>query len=131
MRVMVDTNVLVSALLFPSPNMNSLMYKLTTDYQLVISSFVVDELIEVTKRKFADKASVVDKLFSQLPYELVYTPVEPPEGLYNIRDIKDYPVLYTAIIEDVDVLVTGDDDFFDFEIEKPEIIKPADFLKKY
>lgn len=32
------------------------------------------------------------------------------EGLFNIRDIKDYPVLYTAIIENVDILITGDKD---------------------
>ena len=35
------------------------------------------------------------------------------------------------IIEDVDVLVTGDKDFSDVEIEKPEILTPAQFLKKY
>ena len=39
-------------------------------------------------------------------------------GLFDIRDIKDYPVLYTAIIEDIDILVTGDKDFSDIDIER-------------
>jgi predicted nucleic acid-binding protein len=40
------------------------------------------------------------------------------KDLFEIRDMMDYPVLYTAIIEDVDVLVTGDKDFADVEVEK-------------
>ena len=42
--------------------------------------------------------------------------------LIFIRDIDDYPVLYSAIIEGVDLFITGDDDSKDVEIEKPEIV---------
>lgn len=66
-----------------------------------------------------------------MSYTLVYTPDEINEVLFNIRDTKDYPVLYTAIVEDVDILVTGDKDFADVEIEKPKISTPADFMEKY
>lgn len=45
--------------------------------------------------------------------------------------MKDYPVLYTAIIEDVDVLVTGDKDFTNIDIEKPEIMSPAQFMERF
>ena len=48
MRVMTDTNVLISALLFPSKNMDALMYKVTTEHHLVIPSFVIDEIMDVT-----------------------------------------------------------------------------------
>ena len=40
--------------------------------------------------------------------------------------MKDYPVLYTAILEDVDILVTGDSDFEDVGVDKPEILTPAE-----
>lgn len=40
-------------------------------------------------------------------------------------------MLYTAILEDVDVLVTGDRDFADIDIEKPEIMTPAEFIEKF
>ena len=131
MRVMIDTNVLVSALVFPGEKMNTLMYKLTTEHQLVLSSYIVEELMDVTHRKFSNKIETVDTLLSQLPYELVYTPKQPKQGLFEIRDIKDYPILYSALTEDVDILITGNGDFDGIELEKPEIIKPADFLKKY
>ena len=111
MRIMIDTNVLVSALLFPSPHMSKLMYEITSKHRLVLSSYIVDELLNVTRRKFPDKIEAVDLLLSQLPYELVYTPKQPKPGLFEICDEKDYPVLYSAITEGVDIFITGDKDF--------------------
>ena len=40
-------------------------------------------------------------------------------------------MLYTAIMEDVDVLVTGDKDFSDIDVERPEIMKPAEFMDQF
>jgi len=78
----------------------------------------------VTRRKFPTKVEAVDTLLSQLPYELVYTPELPEQELFDTRDIKDYPVLYSAITEGVDILITGDKDYDDVDIEKPEIKNP-------
>jgi len=131
MRVMIDTNVLVSAMMFPGPTIDSMMKKVTSEHQLVLPSYVVDELMDVTKRKFPSKTDTVDTLLSQLPYELVYTPKQPKQGVFEIRDEKDYPILYTAIIEDVDVFITGDEDFDEVEVDKPEIMTAAEFIAKY
>lgn len=131
MRVMLDTNVLLSALLFPSERMNRMMRCIFEDHRLVLSSFVVDELGFVVKRKFPTKTDAIDRLLSSMSYEFVYTPQILDEGLFEIRDPKDYPVLYTAIAEDVDVLITGDKNFVDVSIERPEILTPAAFISKY
>ena len=40
-------------------------------------------------------------------------------------------ILYTAIIENVDILITGDKDFKDVKIERPEILTCTEFLEKY
>jgi predicted nucleic acid-binding protein len=40
-------------------------------------------------------------------------------------------VLYTAILENVDILITGDKDFTDIDIEKPEIMTPAEFMERF
>lgn len=53
------------------------------------------------------------------------------ESIFSIRDGKDYPVLYTAIIEDVDILITGDKDFSDIHMDKPEIMTPAEFADRF
>lgn len=131
MRVMLDTNVLVSMLLFPNERMNAMLAYIFSEHKLILSSFVVSELKDVVGRKFPAKAKVVDRLLLKMSYTLVYTPDEMDEALFSIRDTKDYPVLYTAIVEDVDLLITGDKDFADIKIEKPEILTPADFMAKY
>jgi len=131
MRVMIDTNILISALLFPSARMNTLMEIIIEKHQLLLSSYVVEELMQVTRHKFPHKMRAVDALLSRLPYELVYTPKEPMPGLFEIRDEKDYPVLYTAITDDVDVFITGNKDFTDIPLERPEIFTPALFFEKY
>lgn len=123
--------MLISALLFPGSKMDSLMNCIFTKHQLVLSSYVVEELKNVVKRKFPNKEQVINKLLMAMSYEFVYTPSDLEEGLFDIRDIKDYPVLYTAIIEDVDILITGDKDFKGIDIEKPEIMTPAEFVKYY
>lgn len=128
---MLDTNVLISALLFPGSKMDTLMNCIFTRHQLVLSSYVVEELKNVVKRKFPNKEHVINKLLVTMSYEYVYTPNDLEEGLFDIRDIKDYPVLYTAIIEDVDILITGDKDFKYIDIEKPEIMTPTEFMEFY
>lgn len=128
---MLDTNVIISALLFPSAKMNAMMQCVLMKHRLVLSSYVVDEVKRVVRRKFPQKEAVIDKLLTMLSFEYAYTPEKVEDGLFYIRDIKDYPVLYTAILEDVDVLVTGDRDFADIDIEKPEIMTPAEFIEKF
>lgn len=131
MRVMLDTNVLLSALLFPGERMNRMMQCIFEEHRLVLSSFVIDELAYVVERIFPAKTKAVDALLARMGYELVYTPKEMEQGLFEIRDEKDYPVLYTAIVEDVDILITGDKDFAEIEIDRPEILTPSEFLSRY
>lgn len=61
----------------------------------------------------------------------MYTPKMISQPIVQIRDIKDYPVIYTAIMEEVDVLITGDKDFEDLGLEIPEILTPKAFIEKY
>ena len=126
---MVDTNVLISLLVFSSKKMNRMMECIFTEHQLILSSYIVEELKDVVRRKFAGKEGVVDTLLAKMNYEYVYTPDILDETLFEIRDVKDYPVLYTAILEDVDILVTGDSDFRD--VDKPEILTPTEFMERY
>lgn len=128
---MVDTNVLISLLVLSSKKMNRMMECIFMEHQLVLSSYIVEELKDVVRRKFPDKVCVVDTLLAKMNYEYVYTPDILDETLFVIRDVKDYPVLYTAILEDVDILVTGDNDFSDVDLNKPEILTPAEFVERY
>ncbi len=98
--------MLISLLVFSSKKMNQMMECIFMEHQLVLSSYIVEELKDVVRRKFASKAGVVDTLLAKMNYEFVYTPDLVDETLFEIRDVKDYPVLYTAILEDVDMFPT-------------------------
>jgi len=131
MRIMLDTNVLISMILFPSDNFSRMMECISQEHTMVLSSFVVDELLAVVDRKFPSRKAAIERFLSVLRFELVYTPKVVPGGLFSIRDEKDYPVLYTAIVEGVDVLVTGDKDFGAVDVDRPEILTPSAFVEKY
>ena len=129
---MVDTNVLISALVFQSEHLTKVVEKAAEEYTLVLCSYVIDEINTVVERKFPKHKSTINKFLSKLSFELVYSPKEiESERLFDIRDENDYIILHTAIIEDVDVLITGDKDFAAVDIDRPEILTPTEFLSKY
>ena len=73
----------------------------------------------------------LDEFLRDFSYTLVYSPMYVEKKLFKIRDEDDYIILHTAIIENVDIFITGDKDFKDIDIEKPEIVSVAEFLAKY
>ncbi len=86
----------------------------------------------MVERKFPAKRKFLDRFFLELPFELVYTPkLLDLEEFPEMRDTKDAPILATAIMEDIDVFLTGDKDFLVLDVEMPEIITMSEFLQKY
>ena len=132
MRIMIDTNVLISMIFFPNEQMNKLKRIICDKCYIVLCSYVIEELQCVVERKFKTMSIALDIFLESLPYELVYTPKFFDINKYpQVRDKKDAPILVTAILEDIDILLTGDRDFSPVEIERPEIMTPAMFIKKY
>ena len=132
MQIMIDTNVLISMIFFPGKQMNGLKKIICEQHSIVLCSYVVDELLKVTERKFSSKAKEVDGFLKSLPFHMVYTPkFIDADNFPSVRDEMDTPILATAILEDVDILITGDKDFSDIEIERPEILTPSEFLRQY
>ena len=75
-----------------------------TEHQLVLSSYIVEELKDVVRRKFPNKVGVVDMLLAKMNYEYVYTPDILDETLVEIRDV---------------------------DVDKPEILTSAEFVERY
>ena len=73
----------------------------------------------------------VERLLEEMRFELVYTPLQMARDLFDIRDEKDYPVLYTAMTNGIDVLVTGDKDFAGIDVDYPVILTPAQYIESY
>ena len=131
MRIMLDTNILVSAFVFRSRRFYTVINYIVSYHELVLSSYIVDELKDVIRRKFPKMTGDLDEFLTALSFTLAFSPQYMPIGLLSTRDAADAPIIYTAIIEGVDVLITGDKDFDDIDIEKPAIMTITEFENEY
>lgn len=131
MRIMLDTNIFISMIFFPSDQTRELARALTDYHQIIICDYVIEELRLVTERKFPAKRKFLDRFFVELPFELVYTPKTlDKDDFPEMRDTKDAPILATAILEDVDIFLTGDKDFLVLDVDRPMILTIAEFLNQ-
>lgn len=92
MRVMLDTNILVSMIFFPSDQTRRFARELGLNHRIILCDYVIDELQLVTERKFPKFMPALDRFFRELPYELIYTPKDMQwQDIPDIRDEKDSP----------------------------------------
>ena len=132
MRVLLDTNILVSMIFFPS-SITKAFSQVLTKHQVVICDYVIEELVLVVERKFSSRKRIMDDGLLQIPFDLIYTPKHYDDiNIPSIRDEKDSPILAAALIENVDVFVTGDKDFLAVEkVEGLDVLTMADFIKRF
>lgn len=133
MQIMLDTNILISIVIFNSSKLKEMLIKICDKYTLVLSSYIIEEFKEVINKKFPNKRKNIDEFLSKLPYILNITPVSKDMSniKINIRDKNDIPVLYSAIVSNVDIFITGDKDFYNINIKKPKVMTVNDFLNEY
>jgi len=65
MRIMVDTNILISVLIFRSEHLTKVIEKAAEQFTLVLCSYVIDEIYAVTNRKFPKHKSTIDRFLSK------------------------------------------------------------------
>jgi len=129
---MIDTNVLVSSAVFSSPHMLRLVDEISEHHTIVLSTYILDEFKRVVRQKFPEKYYLLENFLRDLPFELAYTPEKIDKSKYpDTRDIKDLPLLVSALNEDVDVLLSGDTDFAPLDMNHPEVLTRRSFLEKY
>ncbi len=132
MKVMIDTNVFISAAISPNGTAAQAFIKaITPPCQPVVCDYIVDELHRKFQEKFPNKIMALEAfLFHALQViRVVPTPEENQPDEKKIRDIKDRPILRSAQQAKVDYLLTGDRDFLESGVKDPKIISAADFIK--
>ena len=122
MRIMLDTNFLISAFAVGGKIRKILNLLLKTEWDIVITEYVDSEFHRVVNKKFKKKSA---EIFAE--YEGNNFKIYPSTTkiLGKVRDKKDIPVLSDAIFHEVDILLTGDKDFLESEIKNPLILSPT------
>jgi putative PIN family toxin of toxin-antitoxin system len=106
-RVVLDTNVYISAVMFGGLPGSLLDLALLRAFTLIISPALLDELDEKLQAKF--EMSPEDAAFLRARLESVAKVVEPRETLSVIsEDPDDNRVLECAVEGEADVIVSGD-----------------------
>lgn len=133
MRAVLDTNVLLSALLFPggSPDL-AFKAALQGKYELVLSPFILQELTRILEEKFdypADEAVAVAEFVRDVA-SLVVEPSAVPQLISPKKD--DNHILACAVQAQADYLVTGDmRHIYPLgRIGETRIVSPAEFLRE-
>ncbi|MCI8992478.1 MAG: putative toxin-antitoxin system toxin component, PIN family [Eubacterium sp.] len=133
MKIMIDTNIFISAALFPNGKASAALRKaLSPPYQPLTCDYVIDELHRKFREKFPDKMTELEAfLYSALPViHVIPTPEEAMEAENKIRVPKDRPILRTALSSNADLLLTGDKDFLESSVTDPRIISVTKFLNQ-
>jgi len=126
-RLFLDSNVLVSGIVFSGTERWILLATFRGEHTFVISQDVQREVLEVIQQKFPRRREEAKEVLALLRVEIV------PGGAYErhsrdfpgLRDPKDAHVLAAAIVSRCDAVVTGDRDLVVLgEVEGVKILRP-------
>jgi putative PIN family toxin of toxin-antitoxin system len=133
LRAVVDTNIIVSALIRPAGAAGILMRRLRKGaFTAVFSPELIDEIAAVLCHpKIRIKYRTSPKDFEDIAalFALRGDLVTVEERIRLCRDPKDNFLLETAVSGNADYLVTGDEDLLSLKkLRQTKILKPAPFL---
>lgn len=133
MRVMIDTNILISSILGHGTPFQAYVKAVSYPNQGIICSQIVDEMRRIFNRKFPKKIPAMERFLTMAlqTLELVQIPETKFEQESAIRDVKDRTILRAAIAAHVDVILTGDKDFLESGLSHPQIKTAAEFINMF
>jgi len=106
-KVVFDTNILVSALVFPGGRADAALLRILEEQdQLIISKAILAELLRVLGSKFSRDSEELAHVAVFLS-ELALT-VKPRRRLQVVKDEPDNRILECALTGRAEVIVTGD-----------------------
>jgi len=130
LRAVIDTNVFLSALLRGRGTRPILDALIARRFKLIISSLLLEELVEVLSRpEWLRALAVQDRRELLTVIHEAAGLIQPAQRISVCRDPEDNALLECAL-GNADCLVTGDNDLLVLNpFRGLQIIRPAEFLK--
>lgn len=134
LRVVLDTNVLVSGIAYPASIPGKILGAWRQGaLEVVLSRHILEELARVLPRlnhklnwQPADFADLIDILAQQA--DLIEPEAVPASAV--LRDIDDIPVLGTLVASKADYLISGDSDLLSLG-DRYAVVTPAHFWRRH
>ena len=132
LRVVLDTNVLVSGLAYPASTPGRILSLWHQGaLHVVLSHYILDELVRVLPRLSQNKRTPEEIRTLADSFLFLADIVEPTSTLNpTLRDPADQQVLSTFLVANADYLITGDKDLLALAADYP-ILTPADFWLRH
>lgn len=130
MRILIDTNILISAILGHGVLFQSYIKAVSYPNNGVVCTQNIDELRRIFNRKFPKKIPAMERFLAMAlaVIEVVQVPDERSEEENFIRDVNDKGIMRAAVAAKVDIILTGDKDFLESGINHPKIMTAAEFM---
>lgn len=128
MRILIDTNILFSALIFPKSKPAKALFEVAKNHDLILCEQNIAEFKAIIARKAPQYLSNAENLLTELQFELIPIVLSSNE---DIRDASDQPILNSALEYKVDIIITGDKDFLSLNLANIKCITAAQFLDDY
>ena len=132
LRVVLDTNVLVSGLAYPAGVPGRILGAWQQGaLDVVLSKYILDEMVRVLPKLSSNKRSPAE--IRDLADSFLFTAeIFEPSGEMDatLRDKADQPVLGTLLAAKADYLITGDKDLLALAGKYP-IVTPAVFWERH
>jgi putative PIN family toxin of toxin-antitoxin system len=134
MRAVVDTSVLVRAVIRPTGAAGPVLMRLRRgDYSLLYAQSLLEELVDVLNRpRIRDKYGLTDEDIQAVVGLILLRgeAVEPQERVAACRDPRDDKFLEVAVAGEADAIVTADQDLLELHpFAGIPILSPAAFLQ--
>ena len=131
MKIVIDTNVVVSALFFGGKPQELLRHAITGALDVFVSKEIVKEYNELIKR-ITDKYSGKKELFSINDFLSKCSVVYPSRKIDICRDCDDNKFLECALEAKCLYIVSGDNDLLALKhFEDVEIVTVAEFFDRF
>jgi len=132
MIVLVDTNVLVSAVIrdrLPQRVIDEIVFR--DDWFWIVSAEIETEYREVLARPKFKVPDAIQQSWRAFIEEVTIR-IEPSTHPTFPRDPKDELFIAAALVSDADYLITGDKDLLDEQpLISTQILRPADFARLF
>ena len=132
MRILFDSNVLISALVYDGNELKAIMKCLNEGHTLVISEHIEEEIFRVMLDKFPEHYKLFHEFINLAGFEtIIKDKYQDKIENYNIaRDKHDRHVLASADLTKCDFIISGDKDLLVLKKYRDiQILNARDFIE--
>jgi len=130
-KLFIDTNVLISAIVFDKKELELIIRCVDDSDNLYISEHIFEEAMRVFLKKFPEHVDSFKKFIEISNIKIIKKKYyeKSIKQFHDIRDKYDAHVVAAAQAKKCDFIITGDKDILNYNLPKIKILKSSDFIR--